>query len=157
MRFRQNHHWGAVAWLSQAFAAWGLLLDDSTLTDFSYEIIDWALQFQSPKTGAFLNDHQTDSPGATTALYLEGVAAAWAAADLQGDARRGRRYRSACEAGLFFLDRLVYQDRDAVVLPNPAWAIGGIRTSLTASEVRTDYVHHALGAVLSCRALLEKS
>ena len=144
MRFRQNHHWGAVAWLAQAYEAWGD-------TAFTYEIVDWALQFQSTKTGAFVNDHQSDSPGATTALYLEGVAAAWRAAMGEGDTVRAERYRKACDQALFFLDQLVYQERDKAVLPNPVWAIGGIRTSLTASDVRIDYVHHALAAVLSLR------
>ncbi len=144
MRWRQNHHWGSVAWLTQAFAAWGE-------TAFAGEIADWALRFQSAKTGAFLNDHQSDSPGATTALYLEGLAAVWRAADAAGDHDRARRYRAACDHGLRFLDRLVYQERDAAVLPNPAWAIGGVRTSVTASDVRIDYVHHALGAVLTLR------
>ena len=65
MRFRQNHDWGAVAWLTQAFAAWGQAAGDPESTAFAYEIVDWALQFQSLKTGAFLNDHQPDSPGAT--------------------------------------------------------------------------------------------
>lgn len=46
-----------------------------------------------------------------------------------------------------FLDALVYQDRDAAVLPNPEWAVGGLRTAPTASEVRLDYVHHGLCAV----------
>ncbi|HEY2725472.1 MAG TPA: AMMECR1 domain-containing protein, partial [Pseudonocardiaceae bacterium] len=156
MRFRQNHHWGAVAWLTQAFAAWGLRLRDPSLTAFGYEIADWALQFQSLRTGAFLNDHQSDAPGATTALYLEGLAAARAAAEVEGAAVREQRYRSACERAVTFLDQLVYQERDRAVLPNPDAAFGGIRTSLTASEVRTDYVHHALGATLSLHALLEQ-
>lgn len=157
LRFRQNHHWGAVAWLTQAFAAWGLQLKDATLTTFAYEVTDWALQFQSQQTGAFLNDHQPDSPGATTALYLEGLAAVRAAAEVAGDAEHERRYRAACENALFFLDRLVYQERDAAVLPNPDWAIGGLRTALTASDVRTDYVHHALGAILSLRPTFRES
>ena len=42
MRFRQNHHWGSVAWLTQAFVAWGD-------TGFAYEIVDWALQPSRPR------------------------------------------------------------------------------------------------------------
>jgi hypothetical protein len=153
MRFRQNHHWGAVAWLTQAFSEWGLLLTDPSLTAFAYEIVDWALQFQSEKTGAFINDHQADSPGATTALYLEALAKVRTAAEVEGDMMREQHYRAACERALRFLDRLVYQERDSVVLPNPIAAIGGLRTSLTASDVRMDYVHHALGATLGLRPM----
>jgi orotate phosphoribosyltransferase/AMMECR1 domain-containing protein len=153
MRFRQNHHWGAVAWLTQAFSDWGLLLNDPSIIAFAYEIVDWALQFQSEQTGAFLNDHQADSPGATTALYLEALAKVRTAAEVEGNMMREQRYRVACEGALRFLDRLVYQERDLAVLPNPAAAIGGLRTSLTASDVRTDYVHHALGATLGLRPM----
>ena len=49
-----------------------------------FEIADWLLGYQQDKTGAFINDHQADTPGYTTAVYLEGIAAALALAD--GDA-----------------------------------------------------------------------
>lgn len=142
MRFRQNHHWGAVAWLTQAFTAWDQPGE-------AYRIVDWALGFQSEKSGGFLNDHQADSPGATTALYLEAVAAARSAAERDGDDGREARYRQAAARSLGFLDRLVYQERDRAVLPNPGWALGGLRTSLAASDVRIDYVHHGLAAMLA--------
>jgi orotate phosphoribosyltransferase/AMMECR1 domain-containing protein len=157
MRFCQNHHWGAVAWLTPAFSDWGLLLKDSSLIGFAYEITDWALQFQSDKTGGFLNDHQIDSPGATTALYLETLARIRATAEIERDTMREQRYRVACERALHFLDRLVYQERDSTVVPNLAAAIGGLRTSLTASDVRTDYVHHALGATIGLRPMLAEA
>ncbi len=155
-RFRLNQHWGSVAWLAQAYTAWGRVLDDPEWTAAAHEVVDRALPFQSVATGGFLNDHQSDSPGATTALYLEGVAAALAGAEAVGDTERARRYRLAGERGLRFLDRLVYQERDACVLPNPDWAIGGVRTSLTASDVRIDYVHHALAALLGLRPHLRE-
>ncbi len=79
------------------------------------------------------------------------MAAVWRAAVTEGDDDRAARYRAACDRALHFLDRLVYQDRDGPVLPNAAWAIGGVRTSLTASDVRIDYVHHALAAVIGLR------
>lgn len=151
MRFEHNHHWGAVTWLIQAFAAWGRVESDPSLTAFAYEIADWSLQFQSRKSGGFLNDHQTGAPGATTALYLEGLAAAAAAARREGHAARARRYQAACARGLRFLDQLVYQERDRPVLPNPDWATGGLRTSPTASDVRIDYVMHALAAMHAIR------
>jgi orotate phosphoribosyltransferase/AMMECR1 domain-containing protein len=151
MRFEHGHQWGAVAWLMQAFAAWGRVEGDRSLTSFAYQVADWALPFQSRKSGAFLNDHQSDSPGATTALYLEGLAAVEAAARREGDRGRQRRYRAACDRGLRFLDELVYQERDRVVLPNPEWAIGGLRTSGTASDVRIDFVMHALAAMHTLR------
>jgi orotate phosphoribosyltransferase/AMMECR1 domain-containing protein len=155
MRFRHNHSWGAVAWLAQAYPVWSTVLGDASLRAFAYEIADWALTFQSENSGAFLNDHQPDAPGATSALYLEGIAAVRAAAHAAGECAREAGYRRAAAAGLCFLDRLVYQDRDAAVLPNPAWALGGVRSSLIASEVRTDYVHHALAALVGLDGVLD--
>ncbi len=149
MRFRQNHSWGAVTWLLQAVAAWGELLRDQVLTAFAYEVADWALQFQSAKTGAFLNDHQSDSPGATTALYMEGLAALSVRSP---DRTSATRYRSSCERALSFLDQLVYQERDAPVLTNPPQALGGLRRSLTSGTVYVDYVHHALAGVSTLRS-----
>ncbi|WP_448627780.1 AMMECR1 domain-containing protein [Geodermatophilus sp. URMC 64] len=151
-RFRQNSAWGAVAWLTQAGAAWGRLLGEEH-TRFAFEVADGALRHQSAKHGGFLNDHSTDPPGATTALYLEGIAAVRAAAEETGDVVREERYRTACARGLAFLDQLVYQPRDTAVLPNPEWALGGVRTSATASDVRIDYVHHALSAVLGLQGV----
>ncbi len=151
MRFDHNHDWGAVTWLILAFTAWGRVESDRSLTGFAFEAADWALQFQSQKSGAFLNDHQPDTPGATTALYLEGLAAALEAARAGGDRSREKRYRAACARGLAFLDQLVYQERDRAVLPNPEWAVGGVRTSVTGSDVRMDFVLHALAAVSRLR------
>ena len=156
MRFRQNHSWGAMAWLTQAYPLWAEILGDQSCSGFAYEIADWALGFQSRRSGAFLNAHQPDTPGATTALYLEGIAAVREAAESQGDTSRESRYRASAAAGIGFLDQLVYQHRDAAVLPNPRWALGGVRSSLTASEVRTDYVHHALAALLRLGPALDR-
>jgi len=154
MRFRQNTAWGGVAWLPQAYAAWGPLIGDDELTGFAFEVADRALTFQSRKNGGFLNDHQSDAPGATTALYLEGIAAVRTAAHQVGDRAREQAYSTACARGLEFLDPLVYQTRDIAVLPSPEWALGGVRTSMTASDVRIDYVHHALSAALGLRGVL---
>ena len=95
MRFRQNHSWGAMAWLTQAYPVWAAVLGDSSPREFAYEVTDWALTFQSVKHGGFLNDHQPDAPGATSALYLEGIAAAGRTARLDGDHERADRYRRA--------------------------------------------------------------
>ena len=147
IRFRRNRSWGAVSWLAQACAAWGAVRCDPALAAFAFEVADHAVAHQSVRWGGFGNDHQRDAPGATTALYLEGIAAVRAAAQRIGDGEREERYRAACARAVTFLDALVYQERDAAVLPNPEWAVGGLRTAPTAGEVRLDYVHHGLCAV----------
>ncbi|MCI0485943.1 MAG: hypothetical protein L0229_05005 [Blastocatellia bacterium] len=53
------------------------------------------------------------------------------------------------------MDRLVIQERDASLLPNPEFAIGGLRQSLYASEIRVDFVQHSLSAILEVYASSE--
>jgi AMMECR1 domain-containing protein len=147
-RFRYRRNWGQVAWHLQAWAAWWWVTREPALADHLFEIADWALEWQSQKHGGFLNDHQPASPGFTTGVYLEGIAAVAGVAGALGDAGRLRRYLEAGARGLAFLDGLVMQERDRPVLPNPGFASGGVRESRFLSQVRLDYVSHALSAVL---------
>jgi orotate phosphoribosyltransferase/AMMECR1 domain-containing protein len=147
-RFRYRRSFGHVSWMMQAFSAWWKATARQEFADFVFEIGDWILQYQQEKTGAFVNNHQQDTPGYTSALYLEGIAAAVHLADQAGDAARHRRYAQSLRRGFCFLDRLVIQPRDASVLPNPEFAIGGLRQSLYRSEIRVDFVQHCLAAIL---------
>jgi uncharacterized protein YyaL (SSP411 family) len=147
-RFRYQRHFGQVSWLMQAFAQWWRVTEDSSMAEFVFEIGDWILGYQQEKTGGFINDHQPDAPGYTTALYLEGVASALKLARSINDAERHRKYLDAVAHGYRFLDRLIIQPRDACVLPNPAMAIGGLRQSIHRSEVRVDFIQHSLSAIL---------
>ena len=106
------------------------------------------LKYQSEKTGAFLNDHQHDTPGSTTALYLEALAAGIELAAGLRERARQQRYMDAYARGIAFLDTLVYQERDVPLLPNPRLALGGVRKSVVRSEIRVGSVQHALAALL---------
>jgi AMMECR1 domain-containing protein/orotate phosphoribosyltransferase len=147
-RFRYHRHFGPVSWLMQAFAQWWRVTEDSSMAEFVFEIGDWILGYQQEKTGGFINDHQPDAPGYTTALYLEGIAAALKLARSINDAERHRRYLDAIAHGYRFLDQLIIQPRDSCLLPNPALAIGGLRQSIHRSEVRVDFVQHSLSTIL---------
>jgi orotate phosphoribosyltransferase/AMMECR1 domain-containing protein len=147
-RFRYKRHFGHVAWLMQAFSRWFLITGKSHFAEMVFEIGDWILGYQQEKTGGFINDHQPDTPGYTTALYLEGIAAAVPVVALTRDEDRRRAYVSALTRGFSFLDRLTIQERDRAILPNPDFAIGGLRQGLYYSEVRTDFVQHSLSAIL---------
>lgn len=147
-RFRYHRHFGQVSWMMQAFARWRQVTADSDFSDFVFEIGDWLLGYQQEKTGGFINDHQPDAPGYTTALYLEGTGAALNLAASLGDSARADKYGAAASSGFRFLDRLIIQQRDAHVLPNPKFAAGGLRQSIHRSEVRVDFVQHSLSAAL---------
>jgi hypothetical protein len=152
-RFAILPAWSAVCWLPQAAA--GAYRHDATLdiAQIAFRVVDWALPYQQRSSGGFINGEQPDSPGCSTAIYLEGLAAALELAIAVGDRERADRYRAACLAALRFIDELTYQERDRCFLPAPDRAYGGVRLSRTAGEVRTDFVQHAIHALLRLRAL----
>jgi hypothetical protein len=150
-RFRFRRHFGQVSWLMQACGAWWDATSRSEFADLVFQIGDWILQYQQEGTGAFINDHQPDTPGYTTALYLEGIAVGARLAEALNDEPRHRRYLESLASGFAFVERLTIQERDTAVLPNPEFAIGGLRQSVYASEVRVDFVQHALSAILDAR------
>ncbi len=159
-RFRYKRNFGQVAWLLQAFSKWWHVTHEDRFAELVFEVADWMLGYQQEKTGAFINDHQTESPGYTTAVYLEGIAAATGvAADLEESAIRNpqsairnssryQKYRNSFIAGYRFLDRLIIQERDRSILPNPELALGGLRQGIHYSNIRIDFVQHSLGALL---------
>ena len=147
-RFHYKRHFGQVTWLLQAFSNWWHVTKDAAFADFVFEVADWLLNYQQEKTGAFINDHQTDTPGYTTAVYLEGIAAVVAVAAEIGDQKRHQTYSRSFVDGFEFLDRLIIQDRDRALLPNAEFALGGLRQGLYYSEIRTDFVQHSLSALL---------
>jgi len=147
-RFRYRPRFGQVSWLAQACHAWWRITHDPCFAELVFEVADWILGFQQQKSGGFLNDHQSDTPGYTTALYLEGIGAAASLARSAAEEKRHHRYLDSCRRGFQFLDGLVIQSRDSPLLPNPAMAIGGLRRSAQRSEIYVDFVQHYLAAAL---------
>ena len=148
-RFRYKRHFGQVTWLLQAFSKWWSVAQEKAFADFVFEVADWLLGYQQDKSGAFINDHQPETPGYTTAVYLEGLAAALLLATNMGDNTRRETYDRSFAAGVTFLDRLVIQERDRIILPSPEFALGGLRQGLYYSEIRIDFVQHSLSALLA--------
>ena len=145
-RFRYKRHFGQVTWLLQAFSAWLSVTKDQQFAEIVNEIAGWLLGYQQAKTGGFINDHAGATPGYTTAVYLEGIAAALNLTT--DDSTRRQRYLDSFERGVAFLDRLIIQERDLAILPNPDFALGGLRQGIYLSEIRTDFVQHSLSAML---------
>src|SRR6185295_5364414 len=137
-------HFGQVTWLMQSFSKWWQVRRQTEFAEFVLEVADWLLGYQQDKTGGFINDHQPGAPGYTTAVYLEGIAAALAVADNE----RRKTYSDSLAGGFAFLDRLVIQERDRAILPNIDFALGGLRQGIHYSEIRTDFVQHSLSAIL---------
>jgi len=146
-RFRYKRDFGQVSWLASAAGAWFHLTSQHEWASLAFEIADWILEFQQTKTGAFITDHQPDTPGFTTAVYLEAIASAFHVAQAF-DPSRASRYDEAWRRGFAFLDHLIIQERDSSTLPNIDYAAGGVRENLYSSHVRIDFVQHSLAAIL---------
>jgi orotate phosphoribosyltransferase/AMMECR1 domain-containing protein len=147
-RYRYKRNFGQVSWLMQAGRLWWKATRQPEWADLVFEIADWIREFQLEQTGGFINRHQPDGPGYTTALYLEGLAAAASLARDLGDDARYQACIDACENGFRFLRRLAIRPEHDAMLPGPGYALGGLRRSLSASEIRLDFVQHSLAAVL---------
>lgn len=128
-----------LPWAVLAHAAWARAGDTERRVAFVREAIDVALGLQSVD-GGFQTTTQEDAPGCTTAPLLEALGASLAL----GPSPTVRR---AFDRGVRFLDGLIYQERDAGVLPNPGFAEGGLRYSSQRATVRIDFVAHALHAL----------
>jgi AMMECR1 domain-containing protein/orotate phosphoribosyltransferase len=150
-RFRYQRNFGQVSWLMQAFSAWWDARHEPSFSAMVFEIGDWLLQYQQQKSGAFLSEDQPESPGYTTAIYLEAICAGARLAE-EADPTRHRRYLAAYFQGLRFLYRITIQPQHASVLPNTDYAVGGLRMSLDSSFIRVDFVQHGLSSVLELRS-----
>lgn len=152
-RFDVLRGWGHVSWLTQAAVAWWQLDPQPDWAACAFSILDWALGFQQQKSGGFINAEQSDAPGCMTAVYLEGLAAGLRLANALQDRPRVDRYTQACAHALTFLHGLIYQEPARPLLPNADQALGGLRMSHTAGDVRIDFVQHLLCALLDLQSL----
>jgi hypothetical protein len=110
---------------------------------------DWALDWQLEKNGAFITDLYPSGPSFHTAFVAEGMAAAWRAARDLGDEPRTARYARSCRDAAAFMSGLIIRPSHTYCMRNPPRAVGGVRTAPARSDVRIDYVSHALLALVS--------
>jgi hypothetical protein len=134
--------------MAQGLGAWWQLEPNTRLAETIFDLVDWVLEYQSKLDGGFTTRQQSGRPDYMTAVYLEAATVALNIAKQVNDSIHINRYQQACELGFAFLDKQTVQTRDAKVLPNVAWAEGGVRQSTTNSTMRLDFTQHALSAAL---------
>jgi orotate phosphoribosyltransferase len=143
-RFALVHPWEMVWWHAQAWLTSSL----PGAVDFGYELVDWALDRQSIRSGAFIID--TVAPyrnSFLTGCVLEAIATSWRVALQTGDQTRSETYAAAWRNGMAFLERLVIRTGDERLITGGQRALGGVRATLASSDVRIDYAGHALIAL----------
>lgn len=146
-RFRLARSWAMVGWQMQG---WSIVSDCALVDgarDFVFELADWAASWQLDKNGAFLTDLAV-GPSFHTACVAEGIVEAWRLAIVAGDPDRTKRYADCWQRSCDFMAGLTIDERDGLLLPNPARAIGGVRPLATDSRLRIDYAAHVLRALV---------
>jgi len=140
--------WGLAAWHMQAWSAVHDVEPDPAFASFVFELADWAVERQLDINGAFLTDLSGAGPSFHTAFVAEGIADAWRLAGSIGDDERAGRYALSWRRAMEFMRELTILPEDTFCMRLGRDAIGGVRPSQTASEVRVDYVSHTLTALL---------
>jgi orotate phosphoribosyltransferase len=146
-RFRLLRPWAMIGWQMQG---WATIADLATVPDadeFVFELANWASSRQV-KDGAFLTELAPDGPSFHTAYIAEGVAEAWRRAAEVGQTGRAERYAGCWQRGMNFMQRLIIEESDSALLPNPGRAVGAVRPSLTDARTRIDYAAHLLRALV---------
>jgi hypothetical protein len=156
-RFRLLRTWGMAGWQPQGWAAIWSLTRDSEQAAFVFEVADWAIDRQVLKTGAFLEDLAYTEPTFNTGFIAEAVAAAWLVAAELDAVEQVQRYRRSWQLAMGFLRTLVVDDQDTFCMADPQRALGGVRTSISRSDIRIDAVSHALRAFLAGEILQRDS
>lgn len=156
-RFRALRTWGMAGWQPQAWAAAFDLTGDAEQARFALEVADWALARQLTKNGAFLEDCSPTEPSFNTGFVAEGIAAAWRVAHALGDEASAARYAASWHRAMSFVTTLVVHPEDTFCFSRPQDALGGVRTSLTRSDIRVDAVSHTLHALVQGLRVLQSS
>jgi plasmid stability protein len=99
--------------------------------------------------GAFLEDLSPDEPSFNTGFIAEGVAASLAIALAVGDTERAARYAASVESAARFMARLTILPEDVFAMRAGAAAVGGVRATLSSSDIRIDQVSHTLHALVT--------
>jgi AMMECR1 domain-containing protein len=161
--FRKSPTTAFIGWQVDVWARAALLDENAEYADFAFEQVDWMLQYQvrgdqrQLTSGGF--SWNGKPPYYSSIVYTEAIARAADLAYRLGDPR-WPGYRAAFRAGLRFCSRLRLTEEQSVFFPHPRRAIGGMATTLSNFEVRSDVIQHSITlalAALNQPALLNAS
>jgi hypothetical protein len=139
--------WAMVWWQVQAWASVYGLTGDGACADFVFELADWALDHQVGN-GSFLIDYAPGGPSFLTGCVMEGLGDAWGLAIRLGDVTRATAYSHAWKKAFGFVSRLMVVEEDTFHMPEPSYAIGGIRQSPVNTYMRIDFAGHLIHALV---------
>lgn len=150
--FRRYPATAFVGWQADAWSRAALLDTNNEYAEFVFDQIDWLLQFQihddtdSMISGGF--SWNGKPPNYSSIVYTEAIARGADLAYKLGEPR-WRRYKEAFRAGVQFCSNLRLTEEQSIFFPHPSRAIGGMATSLSNFEIRSDVVQHSITLALS--------
>ncbi len=157
-RHAQKRNPAFVPWHTQAGAHLFEATDRRELAKAIFRMNDWLLPMQqcdgvaADLRGRFYNPSRPDfgpPHAASTAVYLEGLVDALAAAHTLGEARRASKYERALREGFRSLRQLQFRgDDDTFYISKKVRVLGGLRAEAYDNAVRIDSAAHALIAAL---------
>lgn len=148
-RFDLLKSWGMIGWHPQAWLrAWQAGWRSNDAVALVRRMADWAMKNQHGKGGAFLTDMNKTGPSFHTALVMEGMADAAALLRASGDRPAANACMESWKRGAAFMDRLIIRKEDTFCMSDPQRAIGGVRSTLTSTQVRIDFVSHTVQAIV---------
>lgn len=159
--FREDRSPALAPWQSIAFAAMAQHSKREDFAAYVFEMTDWLLKGQlSPANcdypelhGGIIGPYEPGA-GASTGLYLAGLAAALDLARQRGEEERAARYERAARLALRFVIQLQVRQEETFYMRGPTEAVGGIRHSPTLALLRLDDAYLSLLGLIRARASL---
>jgi AMMECR1 domain-containing protein len=149
--FRSSPATAFVGWQAEVWSRAAILDHNSEYADFVFEQIDWLLQFQIRQDGSHHNggfSWNGRAPNYSSIVYTEAIARAAILAS-EVDMDRFTRYRDAHRVGIDFCSKLRLVTEQSLFFAKPHRALGGVVTSLSNFEVRSDIVQHSISLALA--------
>jgi AMMECR1 domain-containing protein len=157
---RRNNLMAFVPWVSMAANDMYQQHRERQYSDIGIETSDWIagrFQFTPERTyyQAYMGSYYRvwwEQAAMHGIVYTEGTAAAFNLARSAGDAERAERMRRSTLLGCrFAVQQVIRPGIDDHFFPGARAKMrsrGGVRFSLTASDIRTDYIYHSLSALV---------
>ena len=158
-RYKQSMDWAlefyyGERWKSHAFLPWTISAfaslyeqtGERKYVDYVFFLSDHLLTQQNLEADAEAYGSFHNVPSANTGSYMEGLGDAIHVARLVEDKRRLKLYQERAKMGYRWLFLLQYGESDAAALKRPDMAQGGLRKTLTDSQLRIDNTQHAISS-----------
>jgi hypothetical protein len=157
---RRNNLMAFVPWVSMAANDMYAQHQEQRYADIGVETSDWIarrFQFDPERTyyRAYMGSYYRvwwEQAAMHGIVYTEGTAAAFNLARRAGDRERAERMRRSTLLGCrFAVQQIIRPGIDDHFLPGARARMrsrGGVRFSLTVSDIRTDYIYHSLSALV---------